>query len=461
MNESLPDWKPGSPPSASRLNAMLPSLRSVRYVQGGGDTSVTQTDTGTSISTPTPPDVISHFLGLVTNSGPNGEPDFTSKAPGAYWVKVCQILGPGNPFYLSQVKYSTSAPAPPNIFSVTNVAEVTQSTTKLANSGSRTLPTDSSRMVHVWAFLDATQVVRYVMDECPPQAWIYIDTIMPPASSGSPNGGGGFYNAKLLTGSPVTISPLGDVVIPTFPNEALPATDNVLGQNSLEANLGNPPSHWVPLGCYVPAWYVGMSNESPPRPVYRFAYPVPGPVSVKIISTNAYYTGGIGAGRYAGSIGTGRVAGISKTSNFRPPDTGLTYSGTANCVLTDIYEGGSAAAGTAVIANGSIVHAFFVGYDSENPTVPVLYFSSAPTGTLFIVNLTQDGGSDGTNTAPNTYTYTGTSLGGATLFKTAIQARGIPNGSMVPAPLGTAYIDLTGAIILAEAWETPNTTSCM
>ena len=81
-------------------------------------------------------------------------------------------------------------------------------------------------------------------------------------------------------------------------------------------------------------------------------------------------------------------------------------------------------------------------------------------GHLFIVALERDGGTDGTATAPATYTYTIRGIdGGETLAEKAEQQRPRECGRRKPATLGYAYADASGTVRLAKAYECETTTT--
>lgn len=167
MNEEIKDWTPKDLASAQHLNAALPTVRSVQFIQGGSGISVTQTETGTTISADPPFVFTDHFLGIVTDVGPDDEPDLSGA--GMYWVQVSRILGQDYPFFLTQIQANGSCPPvgdAPNSFQdtvpVANVAEIVCGET---NKGTRILPTDGSRGVHVFVFTATDGSTRYVMDE--------------------------------------------------------------------------------------------------------------------------------------------------------------------------------------------------------------------------------------------------------------------------------------------------------
>lgn len=203
-------------------------------------------------------------------------------------------------------------------------------------------------------------ILRWVFFTCPPTAWIKLTSAAT---------GGGFYNARLLTGSPQTIDPTTNLVIPFSPNETIPSTDNILAENCLEANLGAPPSHWcTPLPMFVPAWPIGASNESTPRPAYRFALPPPpGPAVALITSPQGY------AGKYNGTIYLPPTTDDG-TGDLTMPD-GMTAG--ASCLIINVEEdSGTPGAGTASatnrLATGSYVVGTYGGMSAETPPRPTI-----------------------------------------------------------------------------------------
>lgn len=81
-------------------------------------------------------------------------------------------------------------------------------------------------------------------------------------------------------------------------------------------------------------------------------------------------------------------------------------------------------------------------------------------GVLFAVNLAEDGGADGSQTAEPTYTYTVTSLDGEQLATTAAPSAGRDTGSFSAATLGVGYKDTAQTFHLLLAFESPNTAAC-
>lgn len=217
---------------------------------------------------------------------------------------------------------------------------------------------------------------------------------------------------------------------------------------------------------------VGMDSGSGNRQVWGGV--ASGATPLKIISARAYFNSVTplytGAARYNASIGVGSVAALDPDSNFRPPDANMTFPMTPNAIAVDVYEGGSAAAGTCVITAGSIVLGTQVGTDNETPSLPVFYFSSAPSGTLFKVLLTPNAdtpGSQGTATTAATWAYDVFMFDGSDLQLASNQQPDAPRpfGQLTQAGIGWAYIGgqgsfAPGSIQLAEAIEPPITAPC-
>lgn len=189
---------------------------------------------------------------------------------------------------------------------------------------------------------------------------------------------------------------------------------------------------------------------------------------LQIKSTRAYFNPTTpfyaGAARYNASIGVGGVSVLDPDSNFNPPDANMTFPATPNAIAVDVYEGGSAAAGTGVITAGSIVLGTKVGTDNETPPLPVFYFSSAPSGALFLVLLSPNAtpGSQGTASTSATWAYDGFLFDGTglQLFSNQQPAAARPFGQITQATMGWAYITTSGTIQLAEAIEPPITATC-
>jgi hypothetical protein len=288
----------------------------------------------------------------------------------------------------------------------------------------------------------------------PTVAWIKIESAQPYYSEGSYSGGGGYYNATLVTGAPVTIDPTTDLVAPISPNETLGTANAILAMNWAEANLGDPASHTVECPTFVPAWLIGYSNETPSRPVYRFYVPLPGPVTLKITGVYGSAIGGGGGARYKAEIQLGNVYRLDTATNYKLADPGTAFPGSANAVWVNVFEGGSGTDGTNVVGVGAAVRGSYVGISSS--ALPVFYGSSAPTGTTFVVNLSVDGGTS----TPN-FKYTLTTLGGIALTNATISPdfrQGWQN--LTAATAGLAYINGTGVVGLKYADEQLTPTDC-
>jgi len=187
---------------------------------------------------------------------------------------------------------------------------------------------------------------------------------------------------------------------------------------------------------------------------------------IQLNSPRAVWSTGVGAGRYNGCIGTGPITAVDPNSNFVPPDAAMTFPSSPNCIAVDVYEGGSSASGTCVITANSIVLGTFIGTDNEtSPQLPVYYFSSAPSGTLFKVLLTPNSstpGTQGTATTAATWAYDLFLFDGAGLQLGVNQQPDAPrpNGQVTQATIGWAYMTQTGTIWLAEAIEPPIVATC-
>lgn len=133
--------------------------------------------------------------------------------------------------------------------------------------------------------------------------------------------------------------------------------------------------------------------------------------------------------------------------------------------LPESVSGGSSAQTLPTGGSGKIyLRGQFSGF-SDNPSVdsrPIIqvpyYFQI---GVIFVVALTQTGGSNGTQTTAASWTYTAKSLDGSVTYGTALSPQRTRwNGSRTAATLGYAYFDNTGTFKLAEPWEPPGTGHC-
>jgi len=81
-------------------------------------------------------------------------------------------------------------------------------------------------------------------------------------------------------------------------------------------------------------------------------------------------------------------------------------------------------------------------------------------GLLFVVNLTQNSGANGTNTTAATWTYNVTDLAGKSLGTNLSPQRPRAWGTAAAATMGMGYFDTSGVFYLAEAWETAGSGGC-
>lgn len=387
-------------------------------------------------------------VGLNAKPG-ESESDLPVVQPAMYWVRK-QYIGSG--LTADSVNLYNALDDPTMFYPATNVLEMLD--------GTNTVKMGQPVLILVYIDRGVTNRKRYLFIADRPVAWIKITSAMGPASAGTPHvGGGAWYNARSVTGVPVTIDPTTDLVAPIAPSETVAASDNLLAMNWAESNFGDPPSHWVQCPAFVPAWLIGYSNESPPRPAYRFYVPRPGMIDGVVLAVLGS-SGGGGAGRYQIGVMLGSVAGLDQTTNFHGTDPGTRYPGSYNAYWTDVYEGGSGSNGTNIITVGSFIRGSFVGMATDG--TPVFYGSSAPSGALFRVKLVQNGGSQGTASAAATWTYDVWVFDNSLQLLSAapVEAPRFAIGTMTAATMGLAYLSATGAVVLAQAWEVHGTVTC-
>lgn len=119
--------------------------------------------------------------------------------------------------------------------------------------------------------------------------------------------------------------------------------------------------------------------------------------------------------------------------------------------------------GTGSVPPDSYIFGDFQGLavpsDGSLPVRPVI-LAGIPAG-LFVVSLTQTGGSNGTQSTAASWTYTAKSLDGNITYGTTLSPkRTRANGTATAATLGTGYFDNTLAFQLYEALEYPGTDHC-
>jgi|GEM_PF-5726183 hypothetical protein len=165
-----------------------------------------------------------------------------------------------------------------------------------------------------------------------------------------------------------------------------------------------------------------------------------------------------GAGKYAAHLLFGNSTATA-SENLSLPE-GLSDSGNNNALLVNAGEIG----GSHQLPLQSVHGGVFVGMTAESPPRAImLLHSSGPV--LQPVQVKKDGGIDGTQTAPASWTYTLLSLDGTLTYATQTPlARPRPNGSCVPPSanpaFGTAFVDAGGMWRLWDAGEIPATAPC-
>ncbi len=186
-------------------------------------------------------------------------------------------------------------------------------------------------------------------------------------------------------------------------------------------------------------------------PARALGYPV------VLVNITAVETGG---GKYAGHLFSGNSTAVAGTALAMPE--GLRDSGNKNALIVNIAEGNAGTGHRLLI--GSFHLGVKAGMTAESPPrLIVLVDSAGPV--LFPVLITKDGGADGSQTTPATWTYAVTSIDGVTSWGTEISlTRPRPNGSMIPQSatpaFGLAFVDASGTLRLWDAGEVQNTTAC-
>jgi hypothetical protein len=165
-----------------------------------------------------------------------------------------------------------------------------------------------------------------------------------------------------------------------------------------------------------------------------------------------------GGGKYSGHLFSGNSTAVAST-NITMPE-GLRDSGNANALIVNLAE---SAAGHRLLI-GSFHIGLKAGMTAESPPRMIVLIDS-PGPVLFPVRISKDGGADGTQTAPATWTYTVTSIDGVITWGTQQPlARPRPNGSMLPQTASPAFAlafqDAGGILRLWDAGEVQNTTAC-
>lgn len=377
--------------------------------------------------------------------------------PAMYCVQKCYV---GSGLTSDPIKFYPALDDPNKFYPATNVLELLSGTNQV----------QIGQPVLVFSYIDrgVTNRKRYLFIADRPIAWISITSPQPPtAVTPTYTGGGAYYNASLVSGSPVTNDPTISLIAPISPNESVGPTNQICAVNCAEANLGDPPTHSVQCPVFAPAWLIGYTNETVastppgPRPVYRFFIPRPGPVDASIIQPLGSI-GGVSAGRYEVSVMLGSVVGLDPATNFHGTDPGTQYPNAYNAYWTDVYEGGSASNGTTIMLSGAFVRGSFVGMAMDGK--PAFYGSSAPSGTTFRINLTPNGGVQGTSSAQATWAYDGYCFDGSLQLFTAQQPESAtsqrPLGQISQALIGLGRLSATGAMVFAEAVEPPINSLC-
>ncbi len=165
-----------------------------------------------------------------------------------------------------------------------------------------------------------------------------------------------------------------------------------------------------------------------------------------------------GAGKYAAHL----LAGDSTATagaNLSLPE-GLTDTRNNNTLLVNMAEVG----GGHQLTLQSVHCGILAGMTAENPARAImLVHASGPV--LQPVQVIKDGGTDGTQTTPATWTYTLLTIDASDTYATETPlARPRPVGSSIPPSAhpayGLAFVDAGGTWRLWDAGEVPATTPC-
>lgn len=157
--------------------------------------------------------------------------------------------------------------------------------------------------------------------------------------------------------------------------------------------------------------------------------------------------------------GTGASGGKYKWKKVTPDAGGLVdtasplISSGADFTARDIND-------TKGIAAGTRVEVRFVGYDGDGKACYL--FDVGGPGGIFVVNLAQSGGAEGTQTTAATYTYNVTSESGVALSASpmAPERPRIRKGRVTAATQGYGRFKGDGTFALVEAWEVFGSAGC-
>jgi hypothetical protein len=149
-------WKKGDRFSSAHLNEAVEVARRIANLSGDGRNI---TFPNGSVSDQESYQVSEFIIGLLTNAGPSGEPDFANEM---YWVKAAYLvtLPAGDPGTTPALykPHDIAANYMPYPAMVTNLAEVVNHTHILS-------PLDETLPVVFWAQYDDTGIPQYVMHE--------------------------------------------------------------------------------------------------------------------------------------------------------------------------------------------------------------------------------------------------------------------------------------------------------
>jgi len=178
-------------------------------------------------------------------------------------------------------------------------------------------------------------------------------------------------------------------------------------------------------------------------------------VVVKITATEE------GGGKYAGHLFTGNST--AQASQNISLSEGLTDTNNNNALVVNLAEAGCGASHRLVM--GSYHAGLIVGKTARENSPRAIVLIRSETAAVFAVQVSKDGGADGTATTPASWTYTVKTVDDSiTLGTGVVLARPRPNGSMVvwgasPA-FGLAFYDANGTLRLWDAGEIPATAAC-
>lgn len=247
MPVQLTPWSAGDEITASHLQQPVDALSLLLPATGDDNISLAALPGGLTAKWTGEANQRESWVGLIASAGPDEESDHTDNR---YWVKKAYIDSETTE---DEAITHDEDPPPRDPNTEQRVEQFPVTVTNLAEYGTHSLPTNETRAVKVYAYLDSSDppVRHYVMHEP-------ADSVIVKITGNASGGGGGLYTGTIQI--PPTTSLDDDGSNLAMPN-GMTDGGTVLVANLEESGL---PTNWLKSSTYVHGRPVGVADEPNP-----------------------------------------------------------------------------------------------------------------------------------------------------------------------------------------------------